>query len=144
VNLELPDRPLRAEERGRFEKVVRDSYDQFVTKVADGRKMNKEDVEAVAQGRVWSGLDGKDVGLVDEIGGLDRAMQIARQAAGIGPREEIEVVEMPPKGLFKLELGGPGILSLDVDEDPTWQYLRLFSEHPGQPLPVLPPELYEE
>ncbi len=144
LGLQIPDRPLGPEERARFEGFIRDSYDLFITKVAEGRGMDREAVHAVAQGRVWSGLAGREVGLVDEIGGLELAVRIARKAAGIGLDEDVEIIELPEKGLFKLDLGGPGIFSQKIDQEPVWQYLRLFSEHPGQPLPVLPMELYEE
>jgi protease-4 len=144
LGLQLPDRPLSPEERARFEGVIRGGYRTFVAQVAQGRGMTAEQVEAAAQGRVWSGMDGKKVGLVDEIGGLDRAIQIARTAAGIGPHQEFEIVELPGKGLFKFHLGGPGILALDLEREPAWQYLKLFAEHPGQPLQVLPPELFWE
>lgn len=144
LGLHLPDRKLALEERARFEQVVRDGYKMFVSKVAQGRGLTEAQVDSVAQGRVWSGIDAKEVGLVDEIGGLDRAIQIARTAAGIGPGEEYVIEEMPSKGLFKLKMGGPGVLSLDLKEDLTWQYLKLFSEHPGQPLQVLPPEMWVE
>jgi protease-4 len=140
----LPNRQLTAEERAKYEKFIRHGYRLFLTQVAQGRGMTQEQVDDVAQGRVWSGVDGKEVGLVDELGGLDRAIQIARMAAGIEPEEEFEIVEMPEKGLFKMRFGGPGILSLDLEENVTWQYLKLFTEHPGQPLQVLPPELLLE
>jgi protease-4 len=145
LGLELPGRPLRAEERARFEEIIRDGYRLFVSQVAQGRGMTEDEVDAVAQGRVWSGIDGQEIGLVDEIGGLDRAIQLAREAAGIAPDEEIEIVEMPEKGLFKVDPFKPGIMAgLNLEQEPHWQYLRLFSEHPGQPLRVLPPEFYEE
>jgi protease-4 len=144
VGLQFPDRPLNEEERARFEKVIRDSYDLFVAGVAEGRGMDPEAVHEVGQGRVWSGLDGKEIGLVDEIGGLEIALRIAREAAGIGSDEEIEVIELPGKGLFKIDLGGPDLLTERLEQEPVWQYLKLFSEHPGQPLPVLPMELYDE
>jgi protease-4 len=144
LGVELPDRPLSVEERARFETLIRSSYDLFITKVAEGRGMDREAVEAVAQGRVWSGTDGRENGLVDRLGGLDMALRIAREAAGIGPEEAIEIVELPGKGLFKFDLGGSGVLSQELQEEPAWQYLKLFSEHPGQPLPVLPMGLYEQ
>ncbi len=144
LGLSLPDRPLTEEERTRFEEYIRDAYRLFVAKVAQGRGMTEEQVDAVAQGRVWSGVDGQEVGLVDEIGGLELAIALAKGAAGIDPQKDVEIVEMPEKGLFKLDLFKPGIMSLNLEEDPLWQYLKLFSEHPGQPLPVLPPEMYEE
>jgi protease-4 len=144
LGLQLPDRELTTEERAKFEELIRNSYRLFVAKVAQGRGLEEVQVDSVAQGRVWSGVDGKEKGLVDEIGGLDLAIRLAREAAGIGPEEQIEIVELPKKGLFKLNLGGPAVMSINLQDDPTWQYLKLFSEHPGQPLPVLPPEMWME
>ena len=144
LGFQIPDRPLSVEERARFEKITRDSYDRFVTGVAEGRRMSREAVHQVAQGRVWSGTDGQTVGLVDEIGGLETAIRIARETAGIGPQEAIDIIELPEKGLFKFDVGGPGLVTEKLEQEPVWQYLRLFSEHPGQPLPVLPMELYDE
>jgi protease-4 len=58
-------------------------YDDFTAKVADGRGLSRERVDALARGRVWTGADAKANGLVDELGGLDRAIDIARKKAGI-------------------------------------------------------------
>ena len=59
------------------------TYDLFVAHVAAGRGMETAAVEAVAQGRVWTGEDARQHGLVDDLGGLDRAVELAREAAGI-------------------------------------------------------------
>lgn len=58
-------------------------YDQFLTHVAAGRKMKKSDVDAIAQGRVWTGNQALDLGLVDAIGGLDQAVEYAAELAGL-------------------------------------------------------------
>lgn len=67
-------------------------YDKFLTRVADGRGMTKEAVHEIAQGRVWTGMKGKEIGLVDVIGGLDDAVAIASSKAGL---EDYKIVEYP-------------------------------------------------
>ena len=58
-------------------------YDNFLGVVADGRKMSKESVHAIAQGRVWTGTKAKEIGLVDKMGGLEDAIACASRMAGI-------------------------------------------------------------
>ncbi len=70
-------------ERAKIEHDLRDAYDVFISKVAEGRGIDKQKVDEIAQGRVWLGHAGKDIGLVDELGGLDRAIEVAAQKAGI-------------------------------------------------------------
>ena len=77
-------------------------YDDFTTKVAEGRNMEKEKVLSVAKGRIWTGEDAKELGLVDELGGFDVALQLARKEAGIKPDAAITIKEFPrPKRLFE-------------------------------------------
>ena len=64
-------------------KYVERGYDLFLTRVAEGRKMKKEQVHEIAQGRVWLGCDAKKIGLVDEIGGIDEAVKIAAKLAKV-------------------------------------------------------------
>jgi len=70
-------------ERAKIETDLRDSYDVFISKVAEGRGIDKEKVDSIAQGRVWLGHDGKKIGLVDELGGLDKAIEVAQAKAGL-------------------------------------------------------------
>lgn len=70
-------------------------YEEFVGKVASGRRMSPEQVHAVAKGRVWTGADARDHGLVDLLGGLDRAIHEARRAASIPVGEDAAVVTYP-------------------------------------------------
>jgi protease-4 len=76
--------------------LMEDFYWQFVDKVAQGRQKTRAEIHAVAQGRVWTGRDAVSKGLVDELGGLQRALEVARQLAHIGPEETLEILELPP------------------------------------------------
>lgn len=85
---ELSDFMSMARELSELEKTivqndVEEGYDTFITRVAEGRGMSKDAVLEVASGRVWSGLQAKDNGLVDVLGGLDDAIQIAATKAGV-------------------------------------------------------------
>jgi protease-4 len=82
--------------------VLRHYYDMFVAKAAQGRSMSIQQMDAVAQGRPWIGTQAKERGLVDAIGGLDTAMEIARELAHIAKDEEVSVVVYPKQlGLFE-------------------------------------------
>ena len=72
-------------------------YDDFTTKVSDGRKLPKEKVLEIAKGRVWTGEDARERGLVDELGGLSAAVRVARDVAKIPAGETVRLVEFPPK-----------------------------------------------
>jgi protease-4 len=72
------------DERDRLAAMLDRVYAEFVQKVADGRGMALGDVDAVARGRIWSGRDAADRGLVDRLGGLRTAAEIARDRAGLG------------------------------------------------------------
>lgn len=74
-------KPLTAQERDIIQLGVEKIYDDFITKVAEGRGMTKEQVDSIGQGRVWTGKDALEIGLVDEIGGLDDAIAIAQKMA---------------------------------------------------------------
>lgn len=88
-------RPKTAEEMAVFQDMVDWIYGEFVRKVAESRKLKRESVEEIAQGRVWSGIAAKELGLVDEIGGLDAALAYAAQKAGLGANYRI--IEYPRK-----------------------------------------------
>ena len=77
-------RPKTEAELAIFQKLVDWIYDEFTSKVADSRKLDKAKVLEIAQGRVWSGTEAKSLGLVDEIGGLGRAISWAAQKASLG------------------------------------------------------------
>ncbi len=70
-------------------------YDTFVGKVAEGRGMSRDDVHAVAKGRIWTGSDARERGLVDTLGGLERAVEVARERAGIPATADVAVLTYP-------------------------------------------------
>jgi protease-4 len=73
---------------------VNEIYTDFITKVAEGRGMAVADVDSIGQGRVWSGEDALEIGLVDMLGGIDDAIEIAANMAEL---ENYRVVEYPTK-----------------------------------------------
>lgn len=90
------------EERAKFESVIKSKYyDEFVPKVAVGRGRDREYIDSIAQGRVWTGAQAKEKGLIDELGGLDRAIDAARELAGIAADKGVRRVILPhPRGFF--------------------------------------------
>ncbi|MBU8892250.1 MAG: signal peptide peptidase SppA [Bacteroidales bacterium] len=85
-------RPFRPEEREIFQYLVENFYETFITKVAEGRNMTKEEVDEIGQGRVWSGVNAIEIGLIDEFGGLEDAIALAAEAANL---EKYRVVDFP-------------------------------------------------
>jgi protease-4 len=77
-------RPKTPEEIAVLQRMVDWIYSEFVNKVAEARNLTPQRVEEIAQGRVWSGLQAKEIGLVDELGGLDAAVAFAAEKAGLG------------------------------------------------------------
>ena len=96
-------------EWARFEAWLDRVYVDFTGKVADGRKLPKEKVLEIAKGRIWSGQDAKNLGLVDELGGYDTALKLAKKAAGIPESDDVKIVVYPkPKTLLQtlIQRGG--------------------------------------
>jgi protease IV len=100
ADLFSPVRPFSPDERARMEAYMQATYDTFVEKAAQGRNTTPEKIDAVGQGRVWTGRQAKQIGLVDELGGLDRAISLAKQRAKIPQDAEVELVVYPPKKSF--------------------------------------------
>jgi protease-4 len=106
------DRPLTSNQKEYIGSIIDKIYDTFLTRVADGREMTKEDVHAVAQGRVWTGKMAKEVGLVDQLGGLEDAIAVAAEEAGLKdyrlkelPKSKDPIVEMVAKFQGNSSLG---------------------------------------
>lgn len=88
-----PTRKLSDLEKSIFQNQVEEGYDIFLDRVALGRNMSVEEVNAVASGRVWSGVQAKEKGLVDVLGGLEDAIKIAAEKAGVA--DDYRVVYYP-------------------------------------------------
>jgi len=76
-----PDREMSADAKALFQLVIEDAYDDFISKVAEGRDMDKGDVDLIAQGQVWTGVDALENGLIDELGEIDDAVEVAASLA---------------------------------------------------------------
>ncbi|WP_298074231.1 signal peptide peptidase SppA [uncultured Bacteroides sp.] len=90
-------RPMNEGEKALMQKMVNQGYDLFLTRCSEGRGIAREELDKIAQGRVWTGSTAKELGLVDELGGLDRALEIACRKAGI---DAYTVVSYPAKQTF--------------------------------------------
>lgn len=88
------NRPFAEREKEVLQNSVDRIYDVFISHVAEGRNMSKADVDSIAQGRVWTGKDALEIGLVDMIGGLDTTISIAARMAGL-KEKEYEVTTLP-------------------------------------------------
>lgn len=99
-------------ERQKFEEFLKTTYDDFITKVGKGRGKEKTYIDSIGQGRVWTGRQGKENGLVDEYGGLDKAIEIAKQLARIPVDKGVQRVIRPQPPSFFQQLMSGG----DADE----------------------------
>ena len=88
------NRALTAFEKAKIQEIIEDIYATFIEHVAEGRNMSTAAVDDIAQGRVWTGYDAKRLGLVDVLGGLETAIDIAAHLADI---EEYRIVSLPKK-----------------------------------------------
>jgi protease-4 len=85
------------EEWDRFQQWLNRVYEDFTTKVAEGRKLPKEKVLQIAKGRIWSGQDAKAIGLVDDLGGYDVALKYVRQAIRLKDTDSVTLRTYPRK-----------------------------------------------
>ena len=107
ANIYSPVRPFSPAERARMVENMQATYDAFVEKAAQGRNTTPERIDAIGQGRVWTGRQAKEIGLVDELGGLERAVALAKQRAKIAQDTEVELLIYPPKKSFYELLSDP-------------------------------------
>lgn len=107
-------RSLTDEEGATFQWIIDSFYEKFLNRVAEGRKMTPREVDAIAQGRVWTGVDAKEIGLVDELGGLERALEIAEELTGLkDKRYELQIDPGVEKMKFEFEVqSGVGLQKL--------------------------------
>jgi protease-4 len=144
-----PFTPFTGEQRARVQAFMGDFYKGFVAKVAESRQKTPAEVDAMAQGRVWSGAQALEKGLVDRLGGLDVALAAAKERAGIDASTEVEVVVYPHRRTvyeaFSDQFGkggAAGVWSAMVGRGPVRAVAaataatRLFRR--GEPLALMP------
>jgi protease-4 len=100
-------------ERAVMQKFMEDIYLQFTTKAAAGRKMNLDDLQELAEGRIYTGRQAKRVGLIDELGTLEDAIAAAKGLAGLDEDEQVRIKALPePTNVFESLMG-----DLDAEEE---------------------------
>ncbi len=108
--------PFTPAERKAWTALLMETYRQFVTKAAHGRKMDVKKLEELAQGRVYTGRMAKKNGLVDELGTLQDAIAMAKKAAGLKADEEVDLLILPqPKSVFEQLFGGDAAATSDME-----------------------------
>jgi protease-4 len=130
ADINTVSRPKNPQELANIQRIVDRIYDRFITKVADSRKLPKNKVQEIAQGRVWSGTAAKQLGLVDEIGGLEDAVAEAAKQAKLGDDWQLE--EYPKRRSFEeriLErLSGVRVLKPAAKLDPLTAEVKKMQE----------------
>jgi protease-4 len=146
ASINSPFSPFTPPQRVKLQEIMQTIYDDFVEKAAESRKTTPEKIDAVAQGRVWTGQQARERGLVDALGGLDTAIAIAKEKAKIPANEDVElVVYTGRRSLFEVlseQLGGASILSHFLGRADASAVgavtapMRLFKR--GEPLTLMP------
>jgi protease-4 len=143
-----PFRRFSPDERARVEEQMQATYELFLKRVAEGRNQPAAKIDPIAQGRVWTGRKARELGLVDELGGLSAAIQVAKQRAKLDVSKDVELVVYPPKKSVYELLANPLGSSIEVSVNPlaarpdtrlanaAASMLRLF--HRSEPLVLMP------
>jgi len=138
----------------RLQTSVLDSYQLFLTRVADGRGLSVAQVDEIGQGRVWSGRQAREIGLVDELGGLHTAVRRAKVASGLEPTDDVYLVPYPKQKTLSQQLieafqvslvraAGPGFDWKSRLPEPLSQFAVLLEDWPsGMPL-LIPPAIID-
>ncbi len=121
AGIDSDSRTLTRDERAKLRESIESVYNTFVTRVSEARGRNYDAIHDVAQGRVWLGTQAVGNGLVDELGGFERSIELAREAAGIDDDEEVRLIGYPPPKNFIEVLFESGSL---IRTDPLTELVR--------------------
>ena len=125
-------------ERERVEKMMKTVYKDFVSKAAEGRGKTYDEIDEIAQGRVWTGKQAKALGLVDEFGGLDTALSIAKEQAGFTDDDDVNLIVLPKQKPFLEEFlermveDMEGSIQLPLELTASQSVLSMFGNHRWQ------------
>jgi len=139
IPIGFPARPMNDEELSLVKKEILYLYDDFVEKVANGRKMGVDKVKELAQGRIWSGRDAKANGLVDELGGLSYAIDLAKKKAGIQDDKNVKFYEFPKSRMFNFSAFIPKLIGIDIEKPKSEiEKIKFLFDMNGKVMPMLP------
>ena len=129
-------RPMTEYERSMMQATIEEGYDTFISHVAEGRGMTKEKVDEIGQGRVWSGENAKEIGLIDEFGGLQDAIKLAAEMEGLENYRTVSLPALPNplEEIFKMGTDNirAKILKSELGENAKYyEYLKKMSEMNG-------------
>lgn len=134
--LPISSRPLTTYERNVLQNYVNQGYETFLSRVMAGRGLSHDELHAIAQGRVWTGEDAQKIGLVDVLGGLEDAIQIAARKAGVDKYNIVEypTIKNPIEELFTQLTGS--VKARIMKEElgafySTWEQLKNVIHHQG-------------
>lgn len=135
----LPIRNMTEDEKEKREIQIRSLYSDFVKRVSKARNMTFDNVDSIAQGRVWSGTDAKNKGLVDEIGNLYDAINMAKDAAGISRDDEVQLIEYPVGKWLDWSQFFGGLFNVNIPKiNEEFDEFMFLLKNNGLAMPVLP------
>ncbi len=144
LGIPIMDKPFDDKEEELVRSMIGGLYDTFVKEVAESRGMTFEETDRISRGRVWSGRDAKEIGLVDAIGGLQHTIDMALEASGIGVDGDYEIVEYPEPGLFGFSGLASRLLGVEskksIEDDPAVKHIIWRAKNQGKPMLILPME----
>lgn len=106
-------RPFTDEERALIAEMILEFYEDFIEKVAEGRGLSTQQVDAIGRGRIWTGRQAKENGLIDEIGGLSEAVALAKEKAGLSDAKKVGIQIYPRYAARLFGLGDSGIPGME-------------------------------
>ncbi len=144
IGIGLPARNFTDEELSQFKGLISDFYGDFVNKVAKGRNADSATIGNIAQGRIYSGAKGKSIGLVDEIGGIDKAIEIAKKKINFKKNDVLKIDEFWPQSNipfdfnFEAKAKEINIFPKEISND-----IKFRINNNGKPLHILPFDYYD-
>jgi len=126
-------RPMTDYEQKMMQSTIEDGYDTFISHVAEGRSMTKEQVDSIGQGRVWSGENAKEIGLIDDFGGLNDAIALAAEIEGLDEFRTVDLPSLPDpfQELFKVGTDNIRTRFLQNELGEKYRYYEYFKKMSG-------------
>ncbi len=126
-------RPMTDYEQKMMQANIEDGYDIFISHVAEGRGMTKEQVDSIGQGRVWSGKNAKEIGLIDDFGGLNDAIALAAEIEGLDEYRTVDLPSLPDpfQELFKVGTDNIRTRFLQNELGEKYRYYEYFKKMSG-------------